>query len=105
MKKTNSVIYLETYDYDETFMVDITLEKETFDNGTTEEVYNAYLYAKGYGIKEHLFGWIKGQSNTKTEEEFLDMVECNLDFEDYINEYKEKWFQAGGYSRQQKGGK
>ena len=55
-------------------------------------VYNAYLYAKGYGIKEHLIGWVKGQSNIKTEEEFLDMVECTLEFEDYINEYKEKWF-------------
>ena len=105
MKKTNSVIHLETYDYDETFMVDITLEKETLGNGTTEEGYNAYLYAKGYGIKEHLIGWVKGQSNIKTEEEFLDMVECTLEFEDYINEYKEKWFQAGGYNRQQKGGK
>ena len=28
----------------------------------------------------------------RTHQEFLDMVECTLEFEDYINEYKEKWF-------------
>lgn len=91
MKRAETVNYLGTFEYDETFRVDVTLVKETNGNGETWETYEAYLFAKGYGIKDFMFGIPKGEAGINSVEDFLCIVEANLDEENYIEFYQDEY--------------
>ena len=52
----------------------------------------AFTIGGGYAMIPIIENEIVKKNNWISDEEFLDMVECTLEFEDYINEYKEKWF-------------
>ena len=63
------------------FCIDIVEKPDEFE---------AFLYHKGYGIKDLMFGSPKQQHDgEQTFEMFLELVEANLT--DYINIYREEY--------------
>ena len=63
------------------FLVDIVENKE---------LYYAWLYHKDYGIKELMFGSAKDQHPNI--DDFIDMVEANIDNQYYVLGYKDEYF-------------
>lgn len=69
-----------TYKYSDGFMVDITKH---------DNIFEAWLYHKDYGIKELVFG--VDVSDVPTLEEFAEMVQGNLENENDIDGYIEDY--------------
>ena len=66
------------------FYVDIVSDKKMF---------HAWLYDDTIGIKHYLFGF--DRKECKSKQEFIDVVEANLDNKYYVIEYKEKYHLGG----------
>ncbi len=80
-------IKITTYDYRDGFKVDVIENIE-------KEVIEAWLYHKDCGIKELMFGVPKHQESTGlsiTLDGFLDMVEANLESQNYIDNYEDEY--------------
>ena len=76
MKKTDiSITRFENSD----FWIDVV------DDGT---VFRAYLMRKGYGVSSLMFGALK---KDVTFTEFIDLVQCNLANENYVDTYIEEF--------------
>lgn len=76
MRKVDN-IKTETYQFNESFFVDIVFLNDGYD---------AYLYHINYGIKELMFGC---PNSIHTPDEFIQIVENNIT--DYIYSYIERW--------------
>lgn len=81
MKKSNIKTITFEVNNEPGFFVDIVEDKVE---------YGAWLYHKDYGIKQFMFGSIKNQHPNI--DDFIDMVEANLDNQDYVNGYKDDYF-------------
>ena len=73
--KTYNVSAISEYKLPDGYMVDIV---------TTPELFEAYLYHKNYGTKEHMFGLLKDDIDYNS---FLLIVIGNLSF--YISDYED----------------
>ena len=73
MKKSKNVKSIECYDYDEVHRVDIV---------ETDECYEAWLYAKNYGLKTFMLG-VPVAQNSK--EEFIQIIQFNI--KEYLSFY------------------
>lgn len=67
-----------------TFMV----ENFRVDIQIWDDRYEAWLYEKSIGIKEHLFGISKDKINYT---DFVNLVEGNLENQSFIDDYVEKY--------------
>ena len=70
-------IKIETFKYDENYLIDVVTLKDT---------YEAWVYHKNYGVKSLMFGCPIEQ---QTYQFFLEMVEANAD--EYIEFYAEEY--------------
>lgn len=72
-----------TLEYNEDYLVDIVITPDEFE---------AWLYKKGYAIKDMMFGVCRQQVGyEETLENFIDMVESNLICQNYIEHYEEDY--------------
>ena len=74
---------------------DYIMEAEEVDDSVGGHMFKFWLYRKGYGVKDFMFGWPVNQPNAKdghtfyTKEECLELAFCNIC--DYIDTYKEEY--------------
>ena len=83
MKKIDEMKFVGTYAVDDDYRVDV------FEN---DVLFEAWLYNKGYGTKNHILGWYKVQDTADGRvetslEEFLDLIDYSI--EDYIEMYED----------------
>lgn len=71
----------KTYEYQNGFMIDVV---------ETENLYKVYLYHTKFGIKDLMFGLEK--TTFRSQKELLDLIETNLQNENYIKNYKENFY-------------
>ena len=60
---------------------------------TDSKLYHAWLYHKDYGIKQYMFGSKK--EDFKNIEDFIDIVQANLDNQCYTLNYKDDYMNGG----------
>ena len=66
------------------FYVDIVQDKAEF---------HAWLYHEDIGIKEYMFGFPR--KDCKSKQEFIEIVEANLDNRCYTLDYKDEYMKEG----------
>ena len=66
------------------FYVDIVQDKTEF---------HAWLYHESIGIKEYMFGFAR--KDCKSKQEFIEIVEANLDNQCYTLDYKDQYMKEG----------
>ena len=64
----------------ENFLLDIVEFKETFKDGTKEEMYEAWIYRTDIGIKKHIIGESKKDYKDMTIEQYAEHIidYCNI---------------------------